>query len=142
MNPKTNMHDSSLFYPAKDSIVFWEELAILGFTESVLKRMDAEGVSQTDLAKKMGVSDAYVTKLMRGNNNFTIRTMVKIAMALNCELASPQLKDHLAKKYFDSCKWNEEPEQVLIVHNTPPVNVRTEKIACGAADYEDLALAA
>ena len=43
-------------------------------------------MSRSDLAEKLGVSPAFVTKLMRGQNNFTLRTMVKVAQAIGCEL--------------------------------------------------------
>jgi transcriptional regulator with XRE-family HTH domain len=38
------------------------------------------------LAEKIGSSPAYVTKILRGETNFTLDSMVKIATALGCEL--------------------------------------------------------
>jgi transcriptional regulator with XRE-family HTH domain len=66
---------------------FWEELAILGFTSTIAERMEAEGITNTQFAQKMGVSPAFVTKLINGTNNFTIKTMVKVARALGTELS-------------------------------------------------------
>lgn len=62
-------------------------MSILGFTEAVLERLQAMGMSKRDLAERMNVSSAYVTKLIGGSNNFTLRTMVKVARSLDCELA-------------------------------------------------------
>lgn len=52
------------------------------FTTSVTRAMAAQGVSRADLARRIGTSPAYVTKLFGGSANFTIETMVKIAGAL------------------------------------------------------------
>ncbi|MGL4398710.1 MAG: helix-turn-helix domain-containing protein, partial [Luteolibacter sp.] len=41
---------------------------------------------RTALADKIGSSPAYITKILRGETNFTLDSMVKIATALGCEL--------------------------------------------------------
>jgi transcriptional regulator with XRE-family HTH domain len=78
---------ADIFAKAQDNPRFWEEMSILEFTESVAKRLESLNFTRMDLASKMEVSPAFITKLMCGNNNFTLRTMVKVARALNCELA-------------------------------------------------------
>ncbi|MBV8277743.1 MAG: helix-turn-helix transcriptional regulator [Verrucomicrobia bacterium] len=75
-----------IFADAEDNDRYWEEMSILDFTESIAERLEVLGLSRTDLANKMGISPAFITKLMCGKNNFTIRTMVKVARALACEL--------------------------------------------------------
>ena len=46
--------------------------------------MVEKNITKTDLAKKIGVSKAYITKVLRGEANFTVETMVKFSMALGC----------------------------------------------------------
>jgi len=48
--------------------------------------MEENGVSRAELARRISKSPAYVTQILRGNANFTIGTMVRLAMALNCRL--------------------------------------------------------
>jgi len=43
-------------------------------------------MAQKDLAEKINTSSAYVTKVFRGDANFTIETMVKLARAVDGEL--------------------------------------------------------
>ena len=81
----TNYIDRTL-KKQEQSAIFWEEMAIIGFTEAVLERMESAGISKKDLAERMNVSAAYITKLMGGSNNFTLRTMVNIARSLGSEL--------------------------------------------------------
>jgi transcriptional regulator with XRE-family HTH domain len=44
--------------------------------------MEEQKVSRAELARRLGTSRAYVTKLLGGNANFTLQTMTKVAMAL------------------------------------------------------------
>jgi transcriptional regulator with XRE-family HTH domain len=81
----TNSFDD-IFAKAQDNPRFWEEMSILDFTESVAKQLESLNFTRMDLASKMGVSPAFITKLMCGKNNFTLRTMVKVARSLDCEL--------------------------------------------------------
>ncbi len=62
------------------------EGASIEFTNAMVTRMREVGVSRSDLARKIGVSPAYISKLLRGATNFSLDSMVKIANALNCEL--------------------------------------------------------
>jgi len=61
------------------------EGAYIEFTNAMVTRMREVRVSRSELARKIGVSPAYISKLLRGATNFTLDTMVKIAHALNCE---------------------------------------------------------
>jgi len=71
----------------KDDVEFQTEKVILDFTEQVVLFMEKQEMSRADLAKRLGVSKAFVTKLLNGNPNLTIKTMVNIAKTLCCELS-------------------------------------------------------
>lgn len=75
-----------LFERAKQSEDYWAEGAILGFTANVVRAMEEGDVSRTDLASRLGTTQGFVTKLLSGNANMTLRTMVRIARALDAEL--------------------------------------------------------
>lgn len=61
------------------------ERAKLEITEGIVALMEAKGVSKSELAERIDVSPAYITKILRGSTNFTLDTMVKIATALDAE---------------------------------------------------------
>lgn len=71
-----------LFRNAKKGDQFWVEKASLDFTIQLARLMENKGVSKAELARKIGKSPAYVTKLLNGYNNYTIGTMVKIARSI------------------------------------------------------------
>lgn len=76
----------SLSKRAEERIEYWVEGAILDFTEDVCTQMGELGLTRADFARRLGVKPAYITRILRGNNNFTLRKMVGIASALRSEL--------------------------------------------------------
>ena len=71
---------------ARTSHAYRAEGASIRFTEDLVSLMKTSGLTRTALAEKIGSSPAYVTKILRGETNFTLDSMVKIATALGCEL--------------------------------------------------------
>jgi transcriptional regulator with XRE-family HTH domain len=76
---------ATMFDEVGKRVEFWEENAIVGFTEDICVAMERAGVSRAELARRLGTSQAYVTKVLRGDANFTIKTMVRLALALDME---------------------------------------------------------
>ncbi|MEI6656781.1 MAG: helix-turn-helix transcriptional regulator, partial [Verrucomicrobiota bacterium] len=64
---------------ARQSHAYRVEGASIRFTEDLVACMKASGLTRTALAGKIGSSPAYVTKILRGDTNFTLDSMVKIA---------------------------------------------------------------
>jgi plasmid maintenance system antidote protein VapI len=61
---------------------YWHEGAILDFTLDLQRRMEEQEISRAELARRMGTSRAYITRLLGGDANFTLMTMVKLSMAV------------------------------------------------------------
>lgn len=49
----------------------------------VILRLDELGWSQKDLAERMGVSPPQITKIVKGQENFTLETQIKLQEILN-----------------------------------------------------------
>lgn len=62
-----------------------ERLSIL-LTEEIVRLMESEGVSRSELAARMGVSKALISRLLGGAPNMTLRTLASIAVALESEV--------------------------------------------------------
>lgn len=77
----------SFIKDAKNRDSYWVEKAILEFTSELYKLMLENGVTKTEMANTLGTSPAYITKIFRGNANFTIESMVKLTRALNGKLS-------------------------------------------------------
>ncbi len=76
----------ALFDEARRHPDYRYEGTILDFTEALFDAMDRQGISRAELARRLGTSQAYVTRVLRGNANFTLKTMSKLALALEMEL--------------------------------------------------------
>lgn len=75
-----------LYRDAEGHDDYWIAGAVQDFTEAIFQRMESEGMSRSELARRLGTSPAYITKILRGDGNFTIATMVRLARALGMEL--------------------------------------------------------
>jgi transcriptional regulator with XRE-family HTH domain len=65
---------------------YWVAGLVHDFTEALARRMEEEGISRAELARRLGSSPAYVTKVLRGNVSFTLVTLVKLARAVGAEV--------------------------------------------------------
>lgn len=66
----------------RSSVHYHADSAISDFVDEVDRLMTEQGVSKAELARRLGVTKPYVTKVLQGQN-FTVHTMAKIAVALD-----------------------------------------------------------
>ncbi len=71
---------------ASHSAEYWTHAAMRNFVRDLAERMEMLGLKKTDIASRLGVSPAYVTKAMRGQTNFTLESMTKLAIAVGATL--------------------------------------------------------
>lgn len=71
----------------EDSDEFAISEAILDFTIELENLVKKRGFSRAELAKKTGKSQPYITKIFRGETNFTIGTMVKLVRAISGKIS-------------------------------------------------------
>lgn len=70
---------------AMGSDQYWFEAAKIELAEQIYIAMRDLGVTEAELARRMGVSRAYVNKVLKGAANLTIESMVKIGRSLGRE---------------------------------------------------------
>ena len=64
---------------------YYQEQLILKVTELISKLMLKEKVSKTKLAKRLDVGKSYVTQLLDGTSNMTLRTISDVFTALDSQ---------------------------------------------------------
>ena len=57
----------------------------------MLEKMDVEGLTQKVLAERLGCSQQYVSKILKGQENLSIETISKIEAALSLELLPKEI---------------------------------------------------
>ena len=63
----------------------FEEL-LLEVNEQIVAQLQRSGMRRSELADKLGVSRAFVTKLLSGEENVTLKTLVRVANALGTKV--------------------------------------------------------
>lgn len=58
------------------------ERLIVAVTEEIWGAMEREGVSNVDLAQKLGTGKSYISQLLTGARNMTLKTIADVAAAL------------------------------------------------------------
>lgn len=85
---------------AKETDSYWIESTKHDFAFALEKSRIASGMTYADLARKLGTSPAYVSKIFRGDVNLTIESMVRLARA-----AGGSLNIHVAAKPVKATAW-------------------------------------
>ena len=70
----------------RDDPDYLYEGVVLELTEQIAAQMKERGISRSDLAERLGTSRAYVTKLLDGHENMTVKTLVRVANALEMKV--------------------------------------------------------
>ena len=81
--------------PAYERLVE-EERLIVAATENIYRLMRDEGISKAELAKRIGRSRAFVSQILTGERNLTLRTLADVCHALGYRLdfSTVRLKRH------------------------------------------------
>jgi transcriptional regulator with XRE-family HTH domain len=77
---------ANLFERFEQSESYHIDAAKLEISEQIYLAMEQQSVSKAELARRLGKSRAYVTKVLQGNTNFTLESLVRIGRALDCQL--------------------------------------------------------
>lgn len=87
----------------RSGLGYWKSFSLLQFSGSIARLMKRDKVQGKELASRLGVSAAQVSKVLSGQENVTIETMAKFADALDAVVHI-----HVAKKGVQ-VQWHELP---------------------------------
>ena len=75
-----------LLEEARQGDDYWIADAQIAFTEQLHELMERRQITKSELARRIGSSPAYITKVLRGSTNFTLASMVRLVRALDGDL--------------------------------------------------------
>jgi len=61
---------------------YWFEAAQNDLFAEVKQYLDKENISQTELAEKLNVSKGYISQIMNGNANFTMKKLIEFFISI------------------------------------------------------------
>lgn len=92
---------NALISKAKQRNSYWVGKAIHDFTEELHDLMQQRAVSKAELARRIDCSPAYVSKVLRGDSNLTIDSMVKLVRAVDGQLCIHVTRQEDEVRWFD-----------------------------------------
>jgi transcriptional regulator with XRE-family HTH domain len=61
---------------------YWFEYSQNELFRQVSAFMNVEGINQTELAERLGVSKGYVSQILNGTSNFSMKKLIEISLAI------------------------------------------------------------
>jgi transcriptional regulator with XRE-family HTH domain len=66
------------------------ERLLIGVNEEIVAQLESDGITRTELARRLDVDKSHVTRLLNGMPNVTLKTLVSVASALGCRMSVPR----------------------------------------------------
>lgn len=79
-------HDRFLAVASRRRL-YEQERLLVEATELLCETMEKKGISRAQLARRLGKSKAYITQILRGNQNMTLRTLADISDVLDVRIS-------------------------------------------------------
>jgi predicted transcriptional regulator len=94
----------SLFESAKTKDAYWTSKVILEFTSDLYQLMKRREKTKADVARSLKTSQAYITKVFKGDVNFTINSMVRLTRTLGGKINIHVVADNVDVRWLDVIK--------------------------------------
>lgn len=116
----------------EDTAYFEQDLLKVHISEIVWGLMEDENVHQAELARRVGKSRAYLTKVLRGSTNFTLESVASILFALGYRLKmSVERRDTVHRRVgmentqaFMAAEGNEFPTAMRAARKGPKIRLK------------------
>jgi transcriptional regulator with XRE-family HTH domain len=76
----------------------------------ILEKLDDLDWTQKDLAEKMGVSPPYINKIVKGSENFTLESLVKLQEILDIPILASYFKKKATTPNYDELTYGNSIE--------------------------------
>jgi transcriptional regulator with XRE-family HTH domain len=104
----------NLVYESEEMKFYLQEKLILETTQIIATLMEEKGIKKSELAEKLGRTKGYITQLLDGRANMTLRTISDVMWALDSSLivnAGPLGFETASKSTMEyteqSCSWSQ-----------------------------------
>ncbi len=116
-----------LFKTAKESDSYWTSKTILEFTSDLYQLMKQKGKTKADVARSLKTSQAYMTKVFKGDVNFTIDSMVKLSRSLGGKVHVHVVADNVNVRWIDVITTEKKPDVSWKIADTVEIKSEVSK---------------
>ena len=102
------------FEDVENSIDYKVEGAKIDFSLELQRFMEQSGMKKVDLAARLGVSRPMITKLLRGDSNVTIETMVRACDAVGGKFFVKIVRQTCTPRMLEVVKSDNIPSNVKV----------------------------
>jgi len=92
---------AALYAKVESTPAYQAEKLAVDFLAELNAFMQATEMTNAELARRVRVSPAYITKLFRGSSNLSIETLTKFADAIGCKVHLHLAKQSADVRWFD-----------------------------------------
>lgn len=117
---------------------FWVQQTLTDVAVDLHSLLAQAGLSRSSLAERIGKTPAYITKILRGDVNFTLRSLVLLARALHGRLHVRITHQDQSRRLVPT-----DGYQLADIHNDVPVSMHHSHVvarhrisACNEPRYD------
>jgi transcriptional regulator with XRE-family HTH domain len=103
---------------ARKTDSYWVEKAKLDFSISLDSQREYAKITYADIAKGLGSSPAYISKVFRGDSNLTIESMVKLARSAGGQVEIRIVDNAAAVSRWDLTHYKPGKAAVVVASNS------------------------
>ncbi|MHB9026966.1 MAG: helix-turn-helix domain-containing protein [Armatimonadota bacterium] len=108
----------------RQDVEFLAEEVAFDFVNEIRRVMQTAGISQSELAKRLGKSRAYVSRVLNYNPNMTIKSLVAIAHVLDMKWKAPHLVPSVEEHTSEELPPSQQKRMVLHTPAPAPISQR------------------
>jgi transcriptional regulator with XRE-family HTH domain len=94
MNRHGTTYETFRDVSAQNRRLLRQEELILEVTEALAEAMTRQGITKAELARRLGKSKGFVSQVLAGDRNLTLRTIADISDALACRIRVQALSEN------------------------------------------------
>ena len=120
---------------ARKTDSYWVEKAKLDFSISLDGQRAYAKITYADIAKRLGSSPAYISKVFRGDSNLTIESMVKLARSAGGQVEIRIVDNAAAVNRWDLTHYKPSKAATVVASNSV-TNFQTDAANHAAFNWE------
>lgn len=94
---------------AEDPAGLRQEELILDATEALARALRSSGLTQSELAARLGKTKGFVSQILGGGKNLTLRTLADVAGALGCKVQIQLRAEKAVNHPASAPEWDRSP---------------------------------